>query len=126
MRLDRDSVRAQTFDFYKTVVIPAFITLNRAFRDVNDLALIARAQGWLPVRMYHATRQHYISYAIRVQLMGMKLRVQSNISIRDPLGTYTKTHILFGCTHKALEDISQDDIVQGFIKMYERMLSSED
>jgi len=125
--LDQDTARGQTFDFYYAVVIPAFGILKHAFRNRNDFGAIRHSHGMMTVSVCHEARQHSILYMIRTQQEGMKLRVQSSMSISDHLkNSAHKTQMLFGCKHKALADISQEDIIQGFIHLYDRMLSSEE
>jgi hypothetical protein len=125
--LDLGTVRAQTFDFYEGVVTPAFETLNREFGGVNDSVVITLVQGWIVVRVYHEARQHNIRYAVQTCRHGMQIRVRSQMTITDHQGTHsTKAQILFGCKHKALADISQDDIVRGFLDLYARILPSEE
>jgi hypothetical protein len=124
---DLDALRTQTFDFYDMVVTPAFATLHREFGGVNDSAVITLVQGWLAVRVYHEARRHNIRYAVQTGRHGMQIRVRSQMIITDHQGTHsTKAQVLFGCKNKALADISKNDIVQGFLNLYARILPSQE
>ena len=124
--LNVSTFMTQTFGFYDSVVTPAFEMLNQAFSTKSGPAVITRCQGWISVRVFQAAKQHEIYFAVKTRWGGTRIRVHSMMIITDHTGGYVKkTQALFGCKHKGLAEISQKEIVLGFVNLHERMISEE-
>lgn len=124
VRLDLAASLAQTHAFYETVVTPAFETLHRELPKGNVPHNISRTRGWNVVHICQVDLMRTIHYEIIPRHTASHAYVRAAISITDRQGTYGRREKnLRGSKNKPHIEITQDDIVRGFVDLYERMLS---
>lgn len=118
-RRNTGASREQIRLFYETAVVQAFGNLHRELSKQLVPPNFSHERGWFGVRIYQGYEERAFHYQVIARSTGS---VRARLSVTDSGGRHSPRHKnLRGSKKKALAEITEDDILKGFVYLHERI-----